>query len=278
MPPTTTTYADETAWTFSNDDDDLPTSSTTAVVGDVWSSATTESKKNTEALAKFKGLAQTCRTIREEFQPIYKRCTILRICFAELLNFLECDLRPDFLAATQAGVVIEPLKLVADVEKMVRENLERTLIVTCETTSWRGPMDHSSMNSILPFIWYCRDFPKFNVSCEVQDCEDCNTQAGRHINKIDMFFKLKSHPELADWLDNEVQDVKMSFPPKIHIEMKNGHYHDWMKVWKGEIVSTPQAVIDEDTDAWMNTVGVVFNRDVDREWLRFSDGAAAWTQ
>ncbi|OAL45522.1 hypothetical protein IQ07DRAFT_211364 [Pyrenochaeta sp. DS3sAY3a] len=275
--PTATTSADERGWTFSNDDD-LPSSSTTAETDDIWSAATTDSKKNTEALAKFNGLVQTCRTIRTEFRPVYKRCTTFRICFAELLAFLESDLRHDCLAAVRAEMIIQPLQLVPQIEKTVRDNLERTLIVTCETASWQGPRDHASMNSIMPFIWYCRDFPKVNVGCEVQDCEECSTPAGPHIAKVDIFFTLKSHPALAAWLDAEAQDVKMSFPPKIHIEMKSGHYHDWMKVWKGGTVTTPQGVIDADTDAWMTTVGLNLNRAVDRDWLRFSDGAADWTQ
>ncbi|KAF1837688.1 hypothetical protein BDW02DRAFT_107841 [Decorospora gaudefroyi] len=207
-----------------------------------------DARRLKKSLRQFRGLTQTCRTIRREFLPLYQRRTTYRVCHLHIQEYLDTVLRKE--CEEDARETVEAMynpyadcishQESQDVWLRIalahRPRIFRNIIIDCKSHVQTMQIPECKYGTpsyidILPFLKFLATAPNIRVRCGDSGCKCCGyTWNGVRVH-LDMLFRLDRHPKLLAWLEESVESVRLIWAPHLHFNMRKGHAKSWMSVW-----------------------------------------------
>jgi hypothetical protein len=149
-------------------------------------------KRIKKSLRNFRGLTQTCRTIRNEYLPFYQKQTMYRICHLDMQEYLDTVLLKECSeAALQTTKVmqtsipdmihLEESRHRFESESLAhRRRIHRNLVIDCKAFQQKPndpekvkfPYDNypEMRNDLLPFLKFLSTAPNIHVRCGFNSC------------------------------------------------------------------------------------------------------------
>jgi hypothetical protein len=233
-----------------------------------------------KSLRNFRGLTQTCRTIRNEYLPLYQKHTTYRICHLDMQEYLdtvllkECSEAALHITEGMQGPAPDMIHLEESQRIFEREShahkprIHRNLVIDCKAFQ-RKPNDPEKArypyynypekrNDILPFLKFLSTAPSIHVRCGFNSCKCswCKGDWAGCKDYLETLFDIVHRPKLAKWLEEDVEQVTLQWPPHIHFQIKNGHAKQWMSEWNGS-----RSFHGQDIKEWVEETGLLLSQD-----------------